>query len=112
MWGVAIGVGLGLLIVVAIQIGRVRNRLGAFELTQDDADDILGGIKPGHEDTITALVEGDTAYWITDNALVSAPVAMDGNIVFSSAKKYDAMSAPVDELRKMLLIIDTIKENT
>ena len=99
--------------VLAYRIDKALENAGAYELSQEELREILEeiGENLGDNDSLTMVIAGDTAYWIEENSLMHAPVDSDDEVDFGSAMPYNAIEAPKEELKKILSILDTIKEN-
>ncbi len=112
--GCAIAGVLSAVVGIHIMSERIGKLIGEVDaLTEQDIRQILeeAGEKLPEEDTFTVVVMEDVAYWLEGNALMCAPTA-DDEVDFDHAMRYNAIEAPKEELRKILSVIDTIKENT
>jgi hypothetical protein len=88
----------------------------AYELTQDELREVYEEIGERLSDdsgeiTVAISAEDGMAYWVENNTLMYAPVDEDGEVDFEQEMQYNAFEVPLKELTKMLLILDTIKEN-
>lgn len=88
----------------------------AYELTQDELREVYEEIGERLSDdsgeiTVVISAEDGMAYWVENNTLMYAPVDEDGEVDFEQEMQYNAFEVPLKELTKMLLILDTIKEN-
>ena len=101
--------------ITANKIDKALEAGGAYDkFSTDELMDILEEIGENlpDNDSVTMVIAGDTAYWVEENALMCAPVDTDDEVDFERAVRYNAIEAPKEELRKILSIIDAIKENT
>lgn len=88
----------------------------AYELTQEELREVYEEIGERLSDdsgeiTVAISAEDGLAYWVENNTLMYAPVDEDGEVDFEQEMQYNAFEVPLKELTKMLLILDTIKEN-
>lgn len=125
MTPLAIVIGLTIGVVVFSVIARASRLLdemiAPIDTPPDELQDVLKDIEDAFanrsdnnmpDNMITMVVSGDTAYWIENNVLMKAPVGEDGEVDFSQEVRYNAIDAPQSELKQILSILDTIKENT
>lgn len=97
---------------VANKIDKSLEDAGAYEeFTEEEIMDETEERLPEKE-LVTLVVFGDKAYWVENNSIMFAPVNDMDDVDFSSAMRYNAITAPHEELKMILSILDTIKENT
>jgi len=101
--------------VTAHRIDKALEVAGVYDkFSEEELREILeeiGEKLPDNEST-TIIVSDGTAYWLEENGLMCAPIDDEDEIDFDLAVQYNAIEAPKEELRKILSILDAIKENT
>ena len=101
--------------VTAHRIDKALEVAGAYDkFSEEELREILeeiGEKLPDNESMIIIVSDG-TAYWLEENGLMCAPIDDEDEIDFDLAVQYNAIEAPKEELRKILSILDAIKENT
>lgn len=101
--------------VTAHKIDKALEAGGAYDqFSTEELMDILEEIGENLQDndSVTMVIAGGMAYWLEENGLMYAPVDADDEVDFDHAMQYNAIEAPKEELRKILSILDAIKENT
>ena len=101
--------------VTAHRIDRALEVAGAYDkFSEEELREILEeiGEKLPDNESMTIIVSDGTAYWLEENGLMCAPIDDEDEIDFDLAVQYNAIEAPKEELRKILSILDAIKENT
>lgn len=101
--------------VTAHRIDKALEVAGVYDkFSEEELREILeeiGEKLPDNEST-TIIVSDGTAHWLEENGLMCAPIDDEDEIDFDLAVQYNAIEAPKEELRKILSILDAIKENT
>jgi dipeptidase len=123
MWTILGAVAAATLIVLggAVLIRKAalfNEELEMDDLSSEELREILEqlGEALGENDTdddniIVAIDDRDEAWWIDDKSgLMHAPVTEDGEVDFDAAERYNAFTAPRSELRRIMFILDKIKE--
>ena len=101
--------------VTAHRIDKALEVAGAYDkFSEEELREILEeiGEKLPDNESMTIIVSDGTAYWLEENGLMCAPIDDEDEIDFDLAVQYNAIEAPKEELRKILSILDAIKENT
>lgn len=101
--------------VAAHRIDKALEVAGAYDkFSEEELREILEeiGEKLPDNESMTIIVSDGTAYWLEENGLMCAPIDDEDEIDFDLAVQYNAIEAPKEELRKILSILDAIKENT
>ena len=101
--------------VTAHRIDKALETAGAYDkFSEEELREILEeiGEKLPDSESVTIIVSDGTAYWLEEDGLMCAPIDDEDEIDFDLAVRYNAIEAPKEELRKILSILDAIKENT
>lgn len=62
------------------------------------------------QNTVSVAIVENNAYWVHNNTIYKAPIEGNGRIETESAKKVDVFSLSDKETKKLLSILDLIKE--
>lgn len=60
--------------------------------------------------SVRIIVVGEHAYWVSENIFYTARIDDNGNIDLSEAHPVDVFSASEKETKRLLQILDSIKE--
>lgn len=62
------------------------------------------------KDSMHMAIYNNSAYWVSNNGLVTAPLDSDGEVIREDAKVVDVHSLTSKEVSNMMSILDALKE--